>query len=59
MKVQDLKPGDVFVEHGHEFTVTEVELPARRGWSVRVRSVLAGGAPHVHLLAPDTEVETR
>lgn len=58
MKAQDLKPGHVLIEHGHEFTITEVELPARRGWSVRVRSTLPGGAPHVHLLAPDAEVET-
>lgn len=58
MKAQSLQPGDVLVEHGHEFTITEVELPARRGWSVRVRSTLPGGAPHVHLLAPDAEVET-
>lgn len=56
MKVQDLKPGDVFVESGHTFTVTAVE-PEPSG--VRVRSALPGGAPHQHLFAPDTEVETR
>lgn len=56
MKVQDLNPGDVFVEDGHEFTVTAVE-PGPSG--VRVRSTLPGGAPHSHFLAPDTEVETR
>ena len=57
MKVQDLKPGDVFVESGHSFTVTAVETAGSGG--LRVRSALPGGAPHVHLLAPDTEVETR
>lgn len=56
MKVQDLKPGDVFVEHGHEFAVTAVE-PGPSG--VRVRSTLPGGAPHQHLIDGDAEVETR
>lgn len=59
MKARDLTPGDTFVEDGHQFTVTEVVLPIRRGWSVRIHSVLAGGVPHVHLLAPDTEMDTR
>ena len=57
MKVQDLNPGDVFVESGHTFTVTAVEPTGSGG--LRVRSTLPGGAPHQHLLAPDTEVATR
>lgn len=59
MKAKDLTPGDVFVEDGHEFTVTDVELPVRRGWFARVSSFLPGDGPHAHLIAPDTEVETR
>lgn len=56
MKARDLTPGDTFVEDGHQFTVTAIE-PTDTG--LRIRSTLPGGAPHQHLLAPDTEVEAR
>lgn len=57
MKAQSLQPGDVLVEHGHEFTITQVE-PTNTG-RLRIRSTLPGGAPHQHLLTPDTDVDTR
>ena len=54
---RDLTLGDVFVEAGHQFTVTAIE-PTPTG-KARVRSTLPGGAPHTHFLAPDTEMDTR